>query len=63
MSTTIGFIGAGLMGRGLARSLIRKGHTLRIYNRTRAKAEEVAQCGVWKACSVRPVRSGQCYLV
>jgi len=41
----IGFIGTGLMGRGMARSLIRKGHTVRIYNRTRAKAEEVAQLG------------------
>jgi 3-hydroxyisobutyrate dehydrogenase-like beta-hydroxyacid dehydrogenase len=45
MKRTIGFIGAGLMGRGMARSLIRKGHTVRIYNRTRAKAEEVAQAG------------------
>jgi 3-hydroxyisobutyrate dehydrogenase-like beta-hydroxyacid dehydrogenase len=41
----IGFIGAGLMGRGMARNLIRKGHTVRIYNRTRAKAEEAAQLG------------------
>lgn len=45
MGRTIGFVGAGLMGRGMARSLIRKGHSLRIYNRTRAKAEEVAQLG------------------
>src|SRR6188474_335169 len=41
----IAFIGTGLMGRGMARSLIRKGHTVRISNRTRAKAEEVAQVG------------------
>jgi 3-hydroxyisobutyrate dehydrogenase-like beta-hydroxyacid dehydrogenase len=45
MSKTIGFIGAGLMGRGMARSLIRKGYHVRIYNRTRSKAEEVAQLG------------------
>src|SRR6266498_4210002 len=45
MKRTIGFIGTGLMGRGMARSLIRKGHSVRIYNRTRAKAEEVAQSG------------------
>jgi len=43
--STIGFIGTGLMGAGMARSLIRKGHRLRIYNRTRAKAEEVAKLG------------------
>jgi len=29
----------------MARSLIRKGHALQVYNRTRAKAEEVAQLG------------------
>ena len=45
MARTIGFVGTGLMGRGMARSLIRQGHALRIYNRTRAKAEEVAQLG------------------
>ncbi len=45
MGRLIGFVGTGLMGRGMARSLIRKGHTLQIYNRTRAKAEEVAQLG------------------
>lgn len=41
----IGFVGTGLMGAGMARSLIRKGHQVRIYNRTRAKAEAVAQMG------------------
>src|SRR6185436_11343986 len=45
MGRTIGFVGTGLMGRGMARSLIRKGHALQVYNRTRAKAEEVAQLG------------------
>src|SRR5476649_1682197 len=45
MGRTVGFVGTGLMGRGMARSLIRKGHALRIYNRTRAKAEEVAKAG------------------
>lgn len=45
MGRTIGFVGTGLMGRGMARSLLRKGHALQIYNRTRAKAEEVAALG------------------
>ncbi len=45
MQRKIGFIGTGLMGAGMARNLIRKGHTVRIYNRTRAKAEEVAKLG------------------
>jgi 3-hydroxyisobutyrate dehydrogenase-like beta-hydroxyacid dehydrogenase len=42
---TIGFIGTGLMGTGMARNLARKGHRLRIYNRTRAKAEAAARDG------------------
>jgi 3-hydroxyisobutyrate dehydrogenase-like beta-hydroxyacid dehydrogenase len=42
---TIGFIGAGLMGRGMARSLLRKGHHVRIYNRTRQKTNTVAELG------------------
>ncbi len=45
MGREIGFIGLGLMGRGMARCLIRAGHGVRLYNRTRAKAEEVAQLG------------------
>ena len=42
---TIGFIGAGLMGRGMARSLLRKGHAVRIYNRTREKTASVVELG------------------
>jgi 3-hydroxyisobutyrate dehydrogenase-like beta-hydroxyacid dehydrogenase len=45
MPKTIGFIGTGLMGRGMARNLIRKGHTVKLYNRTRAKAEDAASIG------------------
>jgi 3-hydroxyisobutyrate dehydrogenase-like beta-hydroxyacid dehydrogenase len=41
----MGFIGTGLMGAGMTRSLIRKGHAVRIYNRTRSKAEAVARLG------------------
>jgi len=41
----IAFIGIGLMGRGMARNLIRKGRSVRLYNRTRAKSEDVAQIG------------------
>jgi 3-hydroxyisobutyrate dehydrogenase-like beta-hydroxyacid dehydrogenase len=45
MPRKIGFVGVGLMGRGMARNLIRKGHSVTIYNRNRQKAEEVAQIG------------------
>src|SRR4029077_19970000 len=34
----IAFIGLGRMGIGMARNLLRAGHTLAVYNRTREKA-------------------------
>src|SRR5215208_1115558 len=37
----IGFAGAGIMGRPMARHLAEAGHEVRLWNRTREKAEEV----------------------
>lgn len=42
----IGFIGLGQMGSGIARRLLKAGHKLTVYNRTREKAEALAQEGV-----------------
>jgi 3-hydroxyisobutyrate dehydrogenase-like beta-hydroxyacid dehydrogenase len=36
---TVAFLGLGVMGGPMARHLAAKGHVLRVYNRTRAKAE------------------------
>jgi 3-hydroxyisobutyrate dehydrogenase-like beta-hydroxyacid dehydrogenase len=41
----IAFIGLGRMGTGMARNLLRAGHTLAVYNRTREKAEALASEG------------------
>ena len=41
----IGFIGLGHMGRGIAECLLKAGHALVVYNRTRAKAESLASRG------------------
>jgi len=41
----IAFIGLGRMGMGMARNLLRAGHTLAVYNRTREKAEPLAREG------------------
>lgn len=47
---TIGFIGTGVMGRSMAAHLLNAGHTVLVYNRTKAKTEElVAQGAEWKA--------------
>jgi 3-hydroxyisobutyrate dehydrogenase-like beta-hydroxyacid dehydrogenase len=41
----IGFIGLGQMGSGMARNLIKAGHALAVYNRTRSRAEELQTLG------------------
>lgn len=41
----IGFIGLGQMGRGMASRLIERGHSLTVWNRTRAVAEPYAERG------------------
>ena len=38
----LGFVGLGIMGRPMARNLMRAGYELVLYNRTRSKAEELA---------------------
>ena len=41
MSAPIGFIGIGIMGSGMAANLVRDGHEVVVWNRTRSKAEAV----------------------
>ena len=41
----LAFIGVGRMGAGMARNLLRAGHELTVYNRTREKAEPLARDG------------------
>ena len=38
---TVGFIGLGIMGRGMVRNLLAAGHDVTVWNRTRGKAEEL----------------------
>jgi 3-hydroxyisobutyrate dehydrogenase-like beta-hydroxyacid dehydrogenase len=41
----VGLIGLGSMGSGMARNLIKAGHSLVVYNRTRSRAEEFRNLG------------------
>jgi 2-hydroxy-3-oxopropionate reductase len=43
MPEKVGFVGLGIMGRPMARNLMRAGYELVLYNRTRSKAEELAR--------------------
>ncbi len=45
MAQSVGFIGLGIMGRGMARNLIKSGFSVTVYNRTRARSEELAADG------------------
>jgi 3-hydroxyisobutyrate dehydrogenase-like beta-hydroxyacid dehydrogenase len=47
----IAFIGLGRMGSGMARNLLRAGHTVAVYNRSREKAEALAADGARVASS------------
>ncbi len=48
-STTVGFIGTGVMGRSMAGHLLESGFALHVYNRTREKAEELLSRGaIWE---------------
>jgi 3-hydroxyisobutyrate dehydrogenase-like beta-hydroxyacid dehydrogenase len=47
----VGFIGLGMMGSGMARNLIKAGHTLVVFNRTRSRAEEFAKLGATVAAN------------
>lgn len=41
----VGFIGLGNMGKGMARNLIKAGHSVTVYNRTRSHAKELQKDG------------------
>jgi 3-hydroxyisobutyrate dehydrogenase-like beta-hydroxyacid dehydrogenase len=41
----VGFVGLGNMGSGMARNLIKAGHALIVYNRTKSRAEEFRPTG------------------
>ncbi len=45
----VGFIGLGIMGGGMAANLLRAGHRLVVYNRTRSKADALVAHGAVRA--------------
>lgn len=44
-NTVIGFIGTGVMGRSMAKNLLKAGYRLNVYNRTKASAQELVELG------------------
>ncbi len=54
----VGFIGLGNMGLGMAANLLKAGHELTVFNRTREKAAALIQQGGREASSVREACRG-----
>jgi 3-hydroxyisobutyrate dehydrogenase-like beta-hydroxyacid dehydrogenase len=57
VSRKIGLIGLGLMGRPMGMNLLKAGHTLTVWNRTAARADELVKAGAVLAKTPREVAS------
>ena len=55
----IGFIGTGIMGASMARNLLKAGHEVFVYNRTREKAERLRPDGAAVCGSVGECAAGR----
>jgi 2-hydroxy-3-oxopropionate reductase len=59
MAQVIGFIGLGIMGRPMARNLLRAGHTLVVHSRSQGPVDEIVKAGAKAASSPKDV-AAQC---
>ncbi|MBP7690501.1 MAG: NAD(P)-dependent oxidoreductase, partial [Anaerolineales bacterium] len=58
MADRIGFIGLGIMGRGMVRNLLKAGFPVRVWNRTAARMAELAPDGALPAASPADLAAG-----
>src|SRR6266568_3862777 len=54
-SETIGFIGLGVMGKPMAKNLIKAGHRLVVHNRSRPAVDELVAAGTTAGSSAADV--------
>jgi 2-hydroxy-3-oxopropionate reductase len=59
MAQTIGFIGLGIMGRPMARNLLKAGYSLVVHSRSRGPVDEIVKAGATAAASPKDV-AAQC---
>ena len=59
MAQTIGFTGLGIMGRPMAKNLIKAGYPLVVHSRSRGPVDELVKAGAKAASSPKDVAS-QC---
>ncbi|MEK7853655.1 MAG: NAD(P)-binding domain-containing protein, partial [candidate division NC10 bacterium] len=55
MAQRIGFIGLGIMGKPMAKNLLKAGYALTVHNRSRGPVEEVVKAGAKAVPSSREV--------
>src|SRR5262245_55014722 len=55
MAQTIGFIGLGIMGRPMAKNLIKAAHSLVVHNRSRGAVDDLVKAGAKAASSPKDV--------
>ncbi len=55
----VGFIGLGRMGQGIAGNILKGGHDLVVYNRTRSKADDLEKSGAKVAGSIADACTGR----
>jgi 2-hydroxy-3-oxopropionate reductase len=59
MAQVIGFIGLGIMGRPMARNLLKAGYPLLVHSRSQGPVDEIVKAGAKAAASPKDV-AGQC---
>ena len=62
MAQVIGFIGLGIMGRPMARNLLKAGYALVVHSRSKGPVEEIVKAGATAAASPKDV-AAQCDLL
>ena len=55
MGPAIGFIGLGIMGKPMARNLLKAGYSLTVYNRSAGPMQDLTDDGAGKASSIKEV--------
>ena len=63
MSQTVGFIGLGLMGKPMARNLLKKGFSIVVHNRSRGAVDELIKDGATPAASPAEVARAARYII
>ena len=59
MAQVVGFIGLGIMGRPMARNLLKAGYSLVVHSRSRGPVDEIVKAGAKAAASPKEL-AGQC---